>query len=57
MSRVGKAPIPLPPGVEVSLEDSRLVVKGPKGELSRRLPAGMDGHHGGRQCRRGWTSV
>jgi large subunit ribosomal protein L6 len=41
MSRVGKAPIPLPAGVEASVDDSRLTVKGPKGELSRRLPEAM----------------
>lgn len=34
MSRIGKKPIPLPAGVDVSI-DSRIVsVKGPKGELS-----------------------
>jgi large subunit ribosomal protein L6 len=33
MSRVGKQPIPIPSGVEVSLEGSRVEVKGPKGTL------------------------
>ncbi len=35
MSRIGKAPIPLPEGVEVSIKGSEVKVKGPKGELSR----------------------
>lgn len=34
MSRVGRQPIPVPDGVTVSLEGSRVTVKGPKGELS-----------------------
>jgi large subunit ribosomal protein L6 len=35
MSRIGRAPIPVPPKVQVSWSDSNLVtVKGPKGELS-----------------------
>jgi large subunit ribosomal protein L6 len=37
MSRIGKAPIPLPAGVAAELTDHTLVVKGPKGALSRRL--------------------
>jgi len=36
MSRIGKLPIDLPKGVEVSVSDKNLVkVKGPKGELSQ----------------------
>lgn len=34
MSRVAKQPVPLPKGVEVHVADQRLVVKGPKGEMS-----------------------
>ncbi len=34
MSRIGKLPIPVPSGVEVSLDDSVVTVKGPKGTLS-----------------------
>ncbi len=37
MSRIGKAPIPLPAGVSAELTDHNLKVKGPKGELSRQL--------------------
>ena len=34
MSRVAKQPVPLPKGVEVHVANQRLVVKGPKGEMS-----------------------
>ncbi|KUJ95027.1 MAG: 50S ribosomal protein L6 [Desulfonauticus sp. 38_4375] len=33
MSRIGKKPIKLPKGVEVKIENSQILVKGPKGEL------------------------
>jgi len=33
MSRIGKEPIPLPSGVDVTLTEGRVTVKGPKGEL------------------------
>lgn len=42
MSRIGKAPISLPSGVTAELTDHRLTVKGPKGELSRRLHEEME---------------
>lgn len=35
MSRVGKAPIAIPQGVEVKISDGQVAVKGPKGELKR----------------------
>ena len=35
MSRVGKAPIPIPSGVDVKIDGSDVTVKGSKGELSR----------------------
>ena len=41
MSRIGKSPVPVPNGVTVTLDGSRITVKGPKGELSRELPAAM----------------
>lgn len=50
MSRVGKMPIAIPQGVTVEIaENNQVTVKGPKGELSRVLPAEMtikeeDGH-------------
>ncbi|MEI6031136.1 MAG: 50S ribosomal protein L6 [Synechococcaceae cyanobacterium ELA739] len=41
MSRIGKAPIPIPEKVSVSLSGLDVTVKGPKGELSRTLPDGV----------------
>jgi large subunit ribosomal protein L6 len=41
MSRIGKAPIPVPGGVTVTLNGLDVTVKGPKGELSRTLPEGV----------------
>src|SRR6266540_3868653 len=38
MSRVGKSPIPIPSGVEVSIDGPRVSVKGPKGELAHGAP-------------------
>ncbi len=35
MSRVGKNPIPVPKGVTVKVDGSKVTVKGPKGEMSR----------------------
>lgn len=35
MSRIGKLPIGLPSGVNVSLADGNITVRGPKGQLSR----------------------
>jgi large subunit ribosomal protein L6 len=42
MSRIGKAPIPIPDKVSVSLNGLDVTVKGPKGELRRTLPDGVD---------------
>ncbi len=39
MSRIGKLPVPVPSGVKIELDGSRLAVKGPRGELQRDLPA------------------
>jgi len=39
MSRIGKLPIPVPSGVEVSLDSSVVTVKGPKGTLSHTVAA------------------
>jgi len=41
MSRIGKNPIAVPTGVTVTLDGNRITVKGPKGELSRVIPADM----------------
>jgi large subunit ribosomal protein L6 len=37
MSRIGKLPIPVPKNVTVTIDGSRVTVKGPKGELARDL--------------------
>ncbi len=41
MSRIGKMPIVVPSGVTVSIKGEHISVKGPKGELSRTVPAEM----------------
>ena len=41
MSRIGKLPIEVPPGVTITVESSRVAVKGPKGELSALLLDGI----------------
>ena len=42
MSRIGKAPIAVPAGVTITIKDGNTVtVKGPKGELTRTVPAAM----------------
>lgn len=37
MSRIGKRPIPIPNGVEIELSNQSVRVKGPKGELTRKV--------------------
>jgi large subunit ribosomal protein L6 len=39
MSRVGKQPVPLPDGVTVTISGATVSVKGPKGQLSERVPS------------------
>jgi len=39
MSRIGKKPVPLPAGVTASVVEHTVTVKGPRGELTRRLHA------------------
>ena len=41
MSRIGKSPITIPSGVDVSIAGSTVTVKGPKGTLSREIPGGI----------------
>ena len=40
MSRIGKKPIALPEGVTVNVADGFLIVKGPKGELNKKIVPG-----------------
>jgi len=35
VSRIGKMPVPVPDGVNVTIEGTKVTVKGPKGELTR----------------------
>ena len=39
MSRIGRLPIPVPSGVEITLDGQSVTVKGPKGTLSHTVPA------------------
>ena len=41
MSRVGKSPIPVPSGVDVSLAGQHITVRGPKGTLERDIPGAI----------------
>lgn len=42
MSRKGKMPINLPKGVEVSVANGVVTVKGPKGTMQQMIPVGID---------------
>ena len=46
MSRIGKAPVAIPKGVDVKADLEVVRVKGPKGELTSRIPAGQIGRSG-----------
>jgi large subunit ribosomal protein L6 len=41
MSRIGRKPIPVPPGVEVQIAPGRVSVKGPNGQLEERISPDM----------------
>jgi large subunit ribosomal protein L6 len=41
MSRIGKKPIPIPPGVKVQIEGGSVRAEGPKGRLAQPIPAGL----------------
>ena len=41
MSRIGKLPIAIPEGVEVKVENGKIVTNGPKGTLERSVPKGV----------------
>jgi large subunit ribosomal protein L6 len=45
MSRIGRSPIPVPSGVDVSLSNGHVVVKGPQGTLERDLPGEITVRH------------
>ena len=42
MSRIGKTPVLIPEKVSIDIEGSTITVKGPKGELQRLMPEGVD---------------
>ncbi len=42
MSRIGKAPVTVPSGVDVTVADGTVTVKGPKGTLSRPIPGDIE---------------
>jgi large subunit ribosomal protein L6 len=41
MSRIGRAPIPVPSSVTLTVTDGRVTVKGPNGTLERTIPEGI----------------
>lgn len=41
MSRIGRAPIPVPAGVDITITGQHVAVKGPKGSLERELPGAI----------------
>jgi large subunit ribosomal protein L6 len=41
MSRVGKKPVTVPKGVNVTIGNGQVAIKGPKGELKRAVPTGV----------------
>ncbi|MDX1621569.1 MAG: 50S ribosomal protein L6, partial [Nitriliruptorales bacterium] len=42
MSRIGKLPVPVPDGVDVAIDGLTVTVKGPKGEITRTMPEGVE---------------
>ncbi len=42
MSRIGKLPVPIPDGVDVSIDGSTITVTGPRGTLTRTMPDGVE---------------
>ena len=49
MSRIGQNPIPVPSGVDVTVDGRAVTVKGPKGTLSRTLPGAITVRQDGEQ--------
>ena len=41
MSRIGKTPIEIKSGIEISISESTVEVKGPKGSLTQEIPEGI----------------
>ena len=51
MSRIGEKPAEVPAGVTVTANGGHVDVKGPKGQLTRDLPAGITARVEGKQVR------
>jgi large subunit ribosomal protein L6 len=51
MSRIGRAPIPVPSGVTVAIDADSVRVNGPKGELSERIPRDIEVVQDGEELR------
>ncbi len=51
MSRIGKRPIDIPSGVTIAADNSKLTVKGPKGESSLNIPSVVKVETDGKQAR------
>jgi large subunit ribosomal protein L6 len=47
MSRIGKSPIPVPSGVDVTVSNGTISIKGPKGSLERTIPGAITIRHEG----------
>jgi len=47
MSRIGRAPIPVPSTVTLTVADGRVTVAGPNGSLERAIPEGISLHQDG----------
>ena len=45
MSRIGKIPVPVPSGVDVTISGALVTVKGPKGSLEHTIPAPITVEH------------
>lgn len=41
MSRIGRKPVPLPKGVTFSVDGGNILVKGPKGEMTKKIAPGI----------------
>ncbi len=53
MSRIGKSPIPVPSGVDVTIAGTHITVKGPKGTLERDIPGAITVRQDGEELHRG----
>jgi large subunit ribosomal protein L6 len=47
MSRIGRIPVPVPAGVDVSIDGAKVAIKGPKGTLEHTVPTPIEVKHDG----------